>query len=175
MGSSLGAMLTLAQGLLAAANPFDTINGLPLHPLVVHVPVVLLPLSALGAIIIAFVPRWSSRFGVLVWLGAGVSLAFALLAEKSGEALAQRVGNPKVHAELGEQLKFYAFGLLVVTFILWLVDRRGNRRTLLTKLLAALVILVALAAIWGTYRAGESGATAVWSKIIANTPTPTAG
>ena len=43
-------------------NPFDEIAGLPLHPLVVHFAVVLLPLGALGLIALVAVPRWADRF-----------------------------------------------------------------------------------------------------------------
>ena len=38
-------------------NIFDTIAGLPLHPLIVHGAVVLLPLSALGLLGVIFLPR----------------------------------------------------------------------------------------------------------------------
>jgi len=44
-----------------ADNSF-TINGLPLHPLLVHAVVVLLPLAAVGSIIIAVVPKWRRRY-----------------------------------------------------------------------------------------------------------------
>ncbi len=37
---------------------FDLINGLPIHPLVVHGVVVLLPLAILGTIAIAARPAW---------------------------------------------------------------------------------------------------------------------
>ena len=37
---------------------FDLINGLPVHPLVVHAVVVLVPLAALGTIAIALRPAW---------------------------------------------------------------------------------------------------------------------
>lgn len=153
-------------GQLLAASPFDTINGLPVHALVVHAVVVLLPLSAIGAIIIAFVPRWSERFGVLVWIGAFVSTGAAFVAEESGEQLAKRVGFPPVHAELGEQVKYFAFALFVVTLVLWFYDRRTNPRGVLGKIIAAVVILCALAAIVSAFRTGESGAQAVWQSVI---------
>ncbi|GAA4243047.1 DUF2231 domain-containing protein [Dactylosporangium darangshiense] len=36
----------------------DKINGLPVHPLVVHAAVALLPLAAIGVIAIAVRPAW---------------------------------------------------------------------------------------------------------------------
>ena len=44
---------------------FDTIDGLPVHALVVHAVVVLLPLALLGTIAIAVRPAWRARFGPL--------------------------------------------------------------------------------------------------------------
>lgn len=151
---------------------FDTINGLPVHVLIVHVVVVLLPLSAIGAIIVACIPRWSRRFGVLVWIGALISLVAAFVAQESGEQLAQRVGVPMQHMDAGMQVKFYAAGLLVVTFILWLLDRKAQKRSPIAAIVAVLCVIAALAAIWGTFRAGDSGSQAVWEMVIKNTPTP---
>ena len=40
----------------------DTISGLPAHPLLVHVPVVLLPLAAVGVIVMLIRPAWHRRY-----------------------------------------------------------------------------------------------------------------
>ena len=45
---------------------FDLINGVPIHPLVVHAVVVLLPLAVLGTIAIVVRPAWRLRYGPLV-------------------------------------------------------------------------------------------------------------
>ncbi|NQU36171.1 MAG: cytochrome b5 domain-containing protein, partial [Actinobacteria bacterium] len=63
---------------------FDTVNGIPAHVLVVHVVVVLLPVSALGALAIAAVPRWSAQFGPFVWVAALISTGASVVAEESG-------------------------------------------------------------------------------------------
>ena len=59
-------------------SAFDTIFGLPTHVLVVHFVVVLLPLAAIGAVIMAIKQRWSVRFGpivvVIAFVGLGVTL-----------------------------------------------------------------------------------------------------
>jgi len=151
---------------------FDTVNGLPTHILVIHVVVVLLPLSALGALVIAAVPRWSAKFGPLVWVGALVSTGASFVAEESGEKLATRVGLPIEHAQQGEQVKYFAFALFVLTLVLWIYDRRHDYRRLLMKIVAIAVAIAAVAAIWSAVRAGDSGAAAVWRTIIENTPTP---
>ena len=45
---------------------FDSFLGLPLHPLVVHGAVVLLPLAALGVIALVLRSAWRERFAVAV-------------------------------------------------------------------------------------------------------------
>jgi len=68
---------------------FDTFDGLPLHPLVIHAAVVLIPLSGLLGVLYA-VPRiraWA-RWPLLVVSAAALGAAF--VATQSGEAL-QRV------------------------------------------------------------------------------------
>jgi hypothetical protein len=155
---------------MLASGPFDTFTGLPVHALVVHAVVVLLPLTAAGAIAIALVPRWSVRFGVLVPLLALASTVASVVAQESGEQLAQRVGLPEVHSQLGMGVKWCAGALLVVTTALWWADRRrtGPRSTGV-KLLAGSVVIVALVATAWVVRTGDSGARAVWEPVMSST------
>ena len=51
------------------ASLFDTIAGLPVHPLVVHFAVVLLPLATAGVIASALVPKIRTRYLGLSVLG----------------------------------------------------------------------------------------------------------
>ena len=91
----------------------DTVLGLPLHPLVVHAVVVLLPLVALGVMALAVVPRWRARLALpllgLLVVGAGS----AVVAMLSGNEFAERVGLPATHQTLGTVLAFSAVGYLV--------------------------------------------------------------
>ena len=48
---------------------FDTIAGLPVHALVVHGVVVLLPLMSLVTVVWAFVPSAPARVGMPWWRG----------------------------------------------------------------------------------------------------------
>ena len=119
---------------------FDSFNGLPVHPLVVHAVVVLLPLAVLGTIAIVVRPRWRAAYGPLVVGAALVSTALIPVATSSGEALEHQVGNPGDHAEMGDQLIWFAIPLLVLSAAVVLLDRRRSRvaasgshsRTLLT-------------------------------------------
>lgn len=142
----------------------DSIDGLPLHPLVVHAVVVLLPLAALGLIAISFVPRWSVRFGPLVWPIALVALISSFIADQSGRELGRQVGIPAVHMQAGEQVKFAAAGVLVFSLLIWLLDRRAtkSKRSVIEKILAALAIVISVVAIYLTIRAGDTGARSVW-------------
>lgn len=143
----------------------DTVAGLPVHPLVVHAAVVLVPLAALGAIIIAFVRAASRRFGILVVIAAGAGAVASLLAKESGEQLAARVGMPQEHADLGDTMPIIAAALFVVVLVFWLVDRgvpMNRRRPIWLSALAVVQVLVAALAIYWMLRVGHSGAEAVW-------------
>jgi uncharacterized membrane protein len=107
---------------------FDLIGGLPLHPLVVHAVVVLLPLAAVGTVAIAVVPAWRRRFGILVALAATAATAMVPVATNSGEALMRRVGPPAGnHDALGGQLLWFALPLAVLVWLLVLADVRARR------------------------------------------------
>jgi cell division protein FtsW (lipid II flippase) len=146
----------------------DTIFGLPTHTLVVHAAVVLLPLAALGGIIMGFSQRFSVRFGPVVVTVAAVGTVAAFFSRVTGEEFAERVGNPREHAEAGQLLPFIAVGFFVVLLLLWLLDRRG-RRDLLTQIVGVVVIVAALILTGWTIRTGHSGAEATWKSIIENT------
>ncbi|WP_199736917.1 MULTISPECIES: DUF2231 domain-containing protein [Micromonospora] len=154
----------------------DNVNGLPVHPLVVHAVVVLLPLAALGVVALAVRPSWRGRFGVLVVLIAALATAAVPLATESGESLERRVGDPGQHAELGDQLIWFALPLLVAAVALYWLHRRSAARTTegtsaaarpakrgaLGVVVAVLAVVVAAANVVQIYRIGDSGAKAVW-------------
>ncbi len=158
---------------------FDLINGLPLHPLVVHAVVVLLPMAALGTIAIALHPSWRLRYGPLVVLAAAASTALTPVATSSGEALEGRVGDPGQHAALGDQLIWFAIPLLVLSLALVLAERRHARgRTppgpaSIRSLVAAFAVIAALACSFQVYRVGDSGAKAVWGDQVSSSSAPT--
>ncbi|VXC46528.1 DUF2231 domain-containing protein [Nocardioides sp. AX2bis] len=158
---------------------FDTINGLPWHPLVVHGVVVLLPLAILGTVLIAVVPRWRTRYGVLVVATALVATVLVPISTSSGESLEERVGDPGEHAELGEQLLWFALALLLTSALLvglhWRAERAARRSsgdagagTATSKQLtavAAVAVLAAVACGVQVYRVGDSGARAAWGDV----------
>lgn len=154
---------------------FDLVNGLPIHPLVVHGVVVLLPLAIAGTIAIAVRPGWRRAYGPLVVAAAALATALMPIATSSGEALEEHVGDPGKHAELGEQLVWFSLVLLVLVAALVHLDRRatppdgsttrpsGGRAV---AAVAALAVLAGLAAGVQVYRVGDSGARAAWSDQV---------
>lgn len=164
---------------------FDLINGIPVHPLVVHAVVVLLPLALLGTIAIAVKPEWRRPYGPLVVAAVAVSAILTPVATSSGEELEHRVGDPGEHAEIGEQLIWFVLPLLALTLALVWVDRRatrtaaladGTERSTTTRgtstasklptVLAVLAVVAALACTVQVYRVGDSGAKAAWGDSV---------
>ena len=152
----------------------DTLGGLPLHPLVVHAVVVLLPLSAIGALLLVAVPRWRRTYGPLVLIGLAVSTASAFVAKETGEQLAMEIGITSEHRDWGDRLLPIAAVLLVV-FAAWWFRARNGVRSAITSLAAAITAIVAVGAIGATIVTGHSGAEAAWADTVdASAPSPAA-
>ena len=111
---------------------FDTFFGLPVHALVMHVVVVLVPLAAAGVVAIAAVPRWRERFGVLVLAIATAGLAAVPVATRSGGELEDRLGASGVvarqindHQEWGQRVIWATLAMWLLAVVLVLMDRRA--------------------------------------------------
>ena len=160
---------------------FDLINGLPVHPLVVHAVVVLLPLATLGTIALVVRPSWRRPYGPLLVACAAVATVLIPVATSSGEALEKHVGDPGEHAELGDQLLWFALPMLVLLAALVWMDRRATvgadaqrttssrpSQTGTLKVVAALALVAALATSVQVYRVGDSGARAAWGDQVSS-------
>jgi len=144
--------------------------GLPAHPLVVHLPIVLIPLAAVGAIAIAVRPAWRARFGwVLVGL-AGISLVGVQLAMSSGEGLEDHVERSQAlhtHTHMAESMRplaaLFFLGLLA---LVWFDHRRRDAKSQrLLQVLAAVVVLLSLATTARLVQVGHNGAKATWADV----------
>lgn len=156
-----------------SAGPLDLILGLPVHPLVVHFAVVLLPLAALALIAIVLVPKWRQPFGWVVLAGLLIGAGASLLAKESGEAFAARMGWPTEHADLGDRLPLVALVLFVVSAVWFWLQRRevkAGRKgsSVLTVVVAVAACILAVGASVLTVLVGHSGATAVWADQVAD-------
>lgn len=143
----------------------EEVWGLPLHPLVIHAVVVLVPLTAVGALLMALRPRFSKRFGVIVVIGAFLSAVSAFLAKESGENLAGTRPVSGEHVMAGDVVPLPVLGFAVLLTVFWLFDRGvpGNRsRPVWLKALAVAVVIAAIACTYLVIRAGHTGALSVW-------------
>ena len=153
---------------------FDLINGLPVHVLVVHGVVVMLPLAVLGTIALAVRPAWRRTYGWLVVGVAAVATVLIPIATSSGEALQRRVGSPGEHAALGDTLIWFALPLLVLALAMVLLERRRTSTKgpigpkALPMVVSVLAVVVGLASAVQVYRVGDSGARAAWADQVAS-------
>ncbi|NEA33861.1 DUF2231 domain-containing protein [Streptomyces sp. SID13031] len=156
---------------------FERFGDLPLHVLVIHLTVLLLPVAALTAIVYALVPkwRWLLRWPTLL-LGIG-SLVCAFVAKESGEAFVAAVPQlqplVKVHQDRGDVLFWIVliFALAAVAAFLLLAgpsalaSGKGAKATKsrpLELLTSAAIVVIGVLVIIQTIRTGDAGAKAVW-------------
>lgn len=151
---------------------FDSVMGLPVHALVVHAVVVLVPLASFGVIAMAVVPRWRERFGVAVLAIAVAGLAAVPVATRSGGKLEDRVGAGGVvaqqiesHKEMGELVIWPTIAMVVTGFALVLLHRRGRQGALMT-VVAVVAVIASVGAIAQVAVAGHRGSKAVWSCTV---------
>jgi hypothetical protein len=151
---------------------FDLINGLPVHPLVVHAVVVLLPLAVLGTIAIAVRPHWRLPYGYFVVAAAAIATVLLPVSTSSGEALEGRVGDPGEHAELGDQLIWFALPMLIVLVALVYLEWRRARDVAAGP---GTTGTGTPGSGTGTTRTGTSGATSTASGTTTGTATASKG
>jgi uncharacterized membrane protein len=120
----------------------DRLFGLPAHPLVVHIPVAMLPLAALGVVLMLIRRSWYDRYRWAVLAIATIGTIGAVIATSTGEGLqhqiAQREGEAAAravhaHAESGDVARTAAIAFLVAlaawVIVPWYLERRAARRT----------------------------------------------
>jgi hypothetical protein len=111
----------------------ELIGGLPLHALVVHFTVVLLPIASVGSLLTAVWPAVRRRFGWLAVAAAAVSVVLVPITTKSGENLEAGLGaetNPLVqkHGDLADLMIYWAAGLFVAVTALMILHTMAERR-----------------------------------------------
>ena len=145
---------------------FDTVLGLPVHALVVHGVVVLLPLMAIMTAVVACIPRWRARAAWPVAVIDAGMVAMTFVARQSGEALQARLGGQiaQEHAEVGRNLIWFAFAMFLASVVVAMM--RGSQRATAGAVLA---VVAGVFVIWWTVRVGHTGADALWKGIVAAT------
>jgi cytochrome b involved in lipid metabolism len=156
-------------------NIFDTVAGLPVHPLVDHLVVIALPSFALLTIALVFIPKLRKNYGLVTLAGLAIATGAAFVAKQSGEALAMRVGYPTDHANMGENLVVISailFGAAVVWF--FLLSNPKMISAMIVKLIGYATALIAVVALVVTVLVGHSGAKATWESRLNPVASPTA-
>lgn len=159
----------------------DVINGVPAHPLVVHIPVVMIPL-ALALTVLAF---WKRVRTSALWCATGsaaIGLVGAALAGGTGEALQNAVERTKLlreHTQAGEAVAPVAAVLLAALVVALLAHLSASdsvpfvgslpiaKKMGAGALTAVLVLssVIGVAATWVTYDAGHTGAKSAWRNV----------
>jgi hypothetical protein len=147
----------------------DTFQGLPVHVLLLHATVVLVPVTCLLTVGVAF---WARVRSLAVWPVVALNAVMVVvvwLTAQAGESLERRLGgSPAVadHAEIGDKLLFFAIALLVASVLVAVLHDRGRAARLGSGVVSA---VVAVATVVWVVRTGHSGAVAVWQDVVAST------
>ena len=158
-------------------------SGLPAHPLIVHLPVILIPVTIVAAIVFMAKPEWLTRWGIALSVVSVVAMSSVFLALQSGAALR---GVLKLEGQAATYISEHsqAAHILAIVYVLFtatlivafaarrissgrptglaIVDRLLSPPAMFTALRVAVVVL-ALVAGFFTFRVGDLGAKAVWA------------
>ena len=158
-------------------------GGLPAHPLFVHVPVILIPVTIVAGIVFMVRPQWLGRWGIALCLVSIVAMSSVFLAMQAGGALenvlhlhGEAATLISEHSQAAHILAivYTAFtAFLIVAFAaarisggrptgLAIVDRPLSPPVVLAALRVAVVVLAIVAGFF-VFRTGDLGAKAVWA------------
>ncbi len=152
----------------------DTFRGLPVHVLLVHATVVLVPLAALGVLALALVPRWRDTYGWLVLGLSTVALALVPLTTQAGYNFKRSLlASGELGGEVLEKVndhEMWGDRVIIPVSIMWvafvaffIANRRGRgRAATVLGLVAAAAAVISIGFVVVT---GEAGSTAVWNPV----------
>jgi len=152
--------------------------GLPAHALIVHVAVILVPLSAISLTVAGWRAPWRRVYSLPIAGLAIIGAVAAILASGSGEALQDSVRQAaraagasarfQDHPEQGQTAQLFAILFAVAAVALLVADRWGTRLRLPkwspTAVYGIATVVGAVATI-AIVVAGHSGATLVWKDV----------
>ena len=155
----------------------DSLAGLPLHPLLVHATVVIVPAAAISVFLAAVWPRFRRWAGPLPLGLAVAGLILDPLSTSSGESLEHQVGHDPLiekHAELADGLLPWMIALVAMAAALYVWQWRQSRRDAaenagspawVSVVISVLAVVAALGASVQVVLIGHSGAKAAWSDV----------
>jgi glucan phosphoethanolaminetransferase (alkaline phosphatase superfamily) len=152
----------------------DSLFGLPAHIFLVHIPVVLIPLGAVGAVLMLW-PRLRSAIGWWVCgilVVAGIATQLAITSGKSLKHYVKQTTLVRDHTRMGENIRPWLLLLFLALLGVMLIDRAVKRRAakpegrdplqIAAIVLSALSVVFAAVSVYWVYRIGHSGSKAVW-------------
>lgn len=168
------------------------IAGLPLHILIVHATVVIVPLAAILTIASALSIRVRAKFGIITPLLALIALILVPITQLAGQWLYDRIDQTaqiQTHMNFGKIVLPWVAGMFLVSLMQWLFyrlrvkhdhddypleqgttkafsgkPRKGDR--ILAVMSAILALVFGFGSMMAVYQAGESGSRAVWEGRI---------
>jgi hypothetical protein len=163
-------------------------SGLPAHPLFLHVPVILIPVAAIGALVLVAWPRLFVRNGLWLGLVAVVALGATNLTIGAGHALRndlnlQGPGIVARHASAADTLRILLIVFTALLLIAVAVFRTAGPRVTgvgpvdaaltavrsgvaLKATLRVIVAVFAIASLYYVFHTGDLGAKAVWQQRL---------
>jgi hypothetical protein len=150
----------------------EEVSGLPLHVLLVHAVIVLIPIAALLTVLSAVWPAARRRLGIVTPLVGLVTLILVPITTNAGEWLLARVHSTPLiqeHAEIGTSMIWFAVGLFVASVLAWGVPTLLARRSRQSPppwvgvVVAVVAVGLAGASVVQVVRVGEAGSRAVWT------------
>jgi hypothetical protein len=141
------------------------INGLPLHPLVIHAAVVLAPVAALVAVLYAVVPSWRDRLRwpmVVLAVVAGGAVVAAYVTGRSFLNSRPELGQLAM-VQTHQHRAWVALWCTLVFMVVAVAAGWAHSRPGVARLVASLALVVtATATVVAVVLTGDAGARAVW-------------
>jgi uncharacterized membrane protein len=153
----------------------DSIDGIPLHPLVVHAAVVLVPLAALALIALGWKADWRRQYAFPIAVLALGGAAAAILAAATGSSLEASIRDAAgtrvrfgEHPEQGDSARLFAVLFAMGATGLWVLEAWRERLKLqawTSTAAYAASSVIGVIAILTMVVAGHSGAALVWKDV----------
>lgn len=156
---------------------FNSIAGIPAHPMFVHFAVSIAPIAAILALLWITFPRWRTVLGPSAVGFALLSVPSVFFARISGEALLvakglseENLGPVKKHALYANLYTVSTLALVVAVIVLFFLLRRCAKSSNaalsrgLCVAVSALTALCAVAVLTTTVLTGHEGARLTWSE-----------
>ena len=172
-------------------------SGLPAHPLFLHVPVILIPVAAIGALVLVAWPRLFARHGLWLGLVTVVALGATNLTIGAGHALRDHLNlqGPGIvarHASAADTLRILLIVFTALLLIAVAVFRTAGPQVTgvppfdaaltairsgvaLGAALRMIVAVFAIASLYYVFHTGDLGAKAVWQHRLGGRGFPGGG